>query len=769
MIVIRRFVRSFLLASGLFLAISVVAVAGLMYGSYRLSLESSGSSEASNVATIIAHNYGVGDLVSMRATLESLAVGRGWVWAQFSDIDGTVHWDIRESAGFGRTSTPEVDTSNVLYSQADVTNPSTGQKLGSFVLARNITGDRMGLMRELGVVIGAFLAFWLSFLGIIWWRARQAIVPIANMANSIRSRAAELSLDLRPTPGKDELAQISDWFQLLGDEWRAASQRALDNERLASVARTTTMLAHDIRRPFSTLKVGLDRLAAAGDNPTAVRELVQKIRDHVGKAFDQVNGLITDLMEISGEDTRLSQEVVDLPDMISTVISQIFHHEESLDIAFRYELKHTGKLFVDTLKLQRVLSNILENAKQAMNGSGTIWVATKSLSHSGGDAMEIVIGNDGPAIAREDLDQLFRAFFTKGKRGGTGLGLAICHKIIVAHGGSIECRSSIEGGTEFVLTLPTVGTGPCIVPPSLPLSSAEVRAAYISRSTPSSATAPVDPTLAEARTKIIDRAKALGRTINVLIVEDESVYAEGIKSILSSASDVATVVDVKLATNYNAALDLIVKQSFDLVISDVDLGKMSLSGFELVRQIRSIAPQSRICIHSNRSLASDYRTAIDCGADALLPKPMSPAHLLGLLLPQAEHDGPSAKAQATRPVAERPAQVVVVDDDVFILEAWQQILAGYHLHTFEHPEAVLDALERGDLSANAVDTVITDYYFDNAPNTTGLELARRLRAHGFRRIVAVTDERSARTATEFAAVLGKDEISSDLDMRQIFG
>ena len=72
-----------------------------------------------------------------------------------------------------------------------------------------------------------------------------------------------------------------------------------------------------------------------------------------------------------------------------------------------------------------------------------------------GGFTEFCIGNSDTLVPKAERDQLFEAFFTKGKKGGTGLGLAIGKKIVEAHGGAIWCESSKERGTEFFFTLPT--------------------------------------------------------------------------------------------------------------------------------------------------------------------------------------------------------------------------------------------------------------------------------------------------------------------------
>ena len=109
---------------------------------------------------------------------------------------------------------------------------------------------------------------------------------------------------------------------------------------------------------------------------------------------------------------------------------------------------------VDELKLQRVFSNIFINAFQAMKRrEGTLWIKTsedliKNLN-------TFCIGNSGSFIPKQELSQLFDAFYTKNKSYGTGLGLAIAQKIVMEHEGQIWCESSEEKqSVEFYFTLP---------------------------------------------------------------------------------------------------------------------------------------------------------------------------------------------------------------------------------------------------------------------------------------------------------------------------
>lgn len=73
-------------------------------------------------------------------------------------------------------------------------------------------------------------------------------------------------------------------------------------------------------------------------------------------------------------------------------------------------------------------------------------------------------------------------------------------------------------------------------------------------------------------------------------------------------------------------------ETFDLIISDIDLGAHPVNGFDLVREVRKLGCRALICIHSNRVVASDSQEALAAGADVFVPKPMGAEQLLRLLL-----------------------------------------------------------------------------------------------------------------------------------------
>lgn len=104
-----------------------------------------------------------------------------------------------------------------------------------------------------------------------------------------------------------------------------------------------------------------------------------------------------------------------------------------------------------TDQIRQVILNLLTNARDACQNGGQLTISTEAFV----EKIRISIGDSGCGIAPDDLDKIFKPFFsTKQEFSGTGLGLAVCHGIVQKHNGSISVDSELEKGSIFTITLP---------------------------------------------------------------------------------------------------------------------------------------------------------------------------------------------------------------------------------------------------------------------------------------------------------------------------
>lgn len=112
-------------------------------------------------------------------------------------------------------------------------------------------------------------------------------------------------------------------------------------------------------------------------------------------------------------------------------------------------------------QIQRVLLNLLINARQAMSEGGSLLIRLKNSNEAG--LVELSVRDSGSGIPPETLPHIFDSFFStksgpdESGKGGTGLGLAACKEIIDAHRGKIRVESSVGVGTAFTIRLPKAG------------------------------------------------------------------------------------------------------------------------------------------------------------------------------------------------------------------------------------------------------------------------------------------------------------------------
>jgi signal transduction histidine kinase len=487
-----------------------------------------------------------------------------------------------------------------------------------------------------GYVLGALAIALLAFLGVVIYSnlfiRAKIYEPIRRlnlaMTNPEESRRLAMSSVLAVGEIRVFVESISDLYE-----------KARQAETFAAIARTTQMLAHDVRKPFSLLRMGMRMLGRAQD-PEAVRQVLQRLMPEIDRAVSSVDGMISDVMEIGSSSTQLIKEPVSPESLIEVAIGEIFRVYPSVSISFLYDLHHVHMVEVHLQKVGRVFANIVGNAVQAIGQNGLMWFRTKQYD----GFVEFCIGNSGSFVQPEDLPKLFDAFFTSGKKGGTGLGLAIAQKVVTAHGGKIWCNSvktsdHPEGMVEFFFTLPVARAHKNKSTAILTRHSMEfVMAQYALAAVSELDAQSLHKGELSLAAEIIQASDQIGRPLRVLVVDDEIIYRHTLTSCLAWTAELKQALSFQQAANSDEALGFAKGHAYDLVITDVDMGPHSLNGFELVQELRAIGLKALICIHSNRIVAGDHLMGFNSGADAFLPKPIARAQLLCLVLQAAYRD-----------------------------------------------------------------------------------------------------------------------------------
>jgi signal transduction histidine kinase len=208
-------------------------------------------------------------------------------------------------------------------------------------------------------------------------------------------------------------------------------RRSIEGKHARSIEELSASIAHEIRNPITAAKSLVQQM---GEDP-ASRESVGYLR------FAREE-------EIEIRDLRFA-EVVD------SAFETFRDRVQRLGVRVESEIDTEGSMRGDAEKLRRVIINLLGNALDALEESGTEDPVIQVLAgeNLAGTELWLRVRDNGPGIDPEALHKIFSPFYTS-KTSGTGLGLAISKKLVDAHGGSIEAHSAPGDGTEFLLTFP---------------------------------------------------------------------------------------------------------------------------------------------------------------------------------------------------------------------------------------------------------------------------------------------------------------------------
>jgi signal transduction histidine kinase len=308
--------------------------------------------------------------------------------------------------------------------------------------------------RELGgTAILAVLAATLLSYGV----ARTVTRPLGAITATMREMAStgDLTRRIALSPNarwEDEDARLlATTFNSMTDSIERFQREAAQRERLSSLGRLSTVVAHEIRNPLMIIKTALRSLKQDPVQSPQVRAAVADIDEEVAR----LNRIVSEVLDFA-RPIKFELGPVDL-NALAEDAARAVGATEGPAVEIRPELaSNLPPVVTDGERLRLVLVNILTNARHAVlarldrPGPGAIRLIT-SVTAGGRIALEV--RDQGVGIAAEDLTRVFDPFFTT-RRTGTGLGLAISRNIIEGLGGTIGVSSRPGSGTDVRLELP---------------------------------------------------------------------------------------------------------------------------------------------------------------------------------------------------------------------------------------------------------------------------------------------------------------------------
>ncbi|PYN01059.1 MAG: PAS domain-containing sensor histidine kinase [Candidatus Rokuibacteriota bacterium] len=265
-----------------------------------------------------------------------------------------------------------------------------------------------------------------------------------------------------PSPdGPRELAVSSDRIIADGDRTgggvlalrnlepvRAVQSLVTYSQKLAALGRLTSGVAHEVKNPLNAMRIHLElvktRLAAG--TQTGVKDNLDVIAHEIQRLDRVVQGVLKFMRP---------QELNVGPVAVGSFLDEVARlmEPEAARAGTKIVLDIVPDLPAvsgDAELLQQACTNLVTNAIQAMPGGGEVTLAARRGPQG---TIEVRVSDEGVGIPPEDLDRVFRLYYTT-KPGGSGIGLSMVYRIVQLHDGRIDIESEMGRGTTMVLTLP---------------------------------------------------------------------------------------------------------------------------------------------------------------------------------------------------------------------------------------------------------------------------------------------------------------------------
>jgi signal transduction histidine kinase len=324
-----------------------------------------------------------------------------------------------------------------------------GEKLG-YIITKKQYADyaRESISYDLLLVlVTACIAFILNF-----------IFLFLSLKNRIlRNTSQVIDAAISPSHSKNTLNLDIGEYQLLADKIIFAKN---ENEKLLkqkALAETAASVAHDIRSPLAVMEMHLNKIQLTNqeENLGPLKQAVENIRavtkNLLHRYQNQSNG--TEKNDLLFEENGESEDrVIAIQPLINEIINEKLNEWNSADIKFEINLNAAllCLLNLPLIDLKRVLSNLLNNAFEAVSGNGTIKITANQLN----DNIIISIKDNGIGIPLHLIESVLSGKSTK--HPGKGLGLSTAVKFMHQINGTITINSTEKIGTEIILTAPSI-------------------------------------------------------------------------------------------------------------------------------------------------------------------------------------------------------------------------------------------------------------------------------------------------------------------------
>lgn len=303
----------------------------------------------------------------------------------------------------------------------------------------------------------------LAGTAIAWFLIRNVTRPLRQLRDSAEAVGRGDFSHRVSVTSQDECGELANVFNRMTGNLQASRQKLeetvtrlentqaqlVQSEKLSAIGEFVAGVTHELNNPLTSL-LGFSELLQG----TNVDERQRRYSDRIANSARRCQKIVQSLLSFARQHAP-ERKVTNLNELVESVIEIMAYEMRTSNIDVEKQLDPAlPKVLVDPHQVQQVFLNIVNNARQAMEGhqhSGTLCVRTESLL----GRVRVTLQDNGPGISEQNLKKIFDPFFTTKEAGkGTGLGLSLSYGIIQEHGGTIRAESKVGAGAMFIIELP---------------------------------------------------------------------------------------------------------------------------------------------------------------------------------------------------------------------------------------------------------------------------------------------------------------------------
>jgi signal transduction histidine kinase len=280
--------------------------------------------------------------------------------------------------------------------------------------------------------------------GVGWFLAKRAlsgIEEVTRAAIDITNGALDRRVPVKRN--RDEIDRLADAFNTMVDRVQGL---------IGQMKEITENIAHDLRSPITRMR-GMAEMALTDENTGEEQAAITgTIIEECDRLLEMINAML-DISEAESGLMKLNAEPVDLAALLRDVCDLFQPVAENRSLEILMEVPESVAVPGEPRKLQRVFSNLIDNALKYTPKGGSVNITIEE----GAKDTVVTVKDTGDGIAETDLPHIFDRFF-RGEKSrstpGSGLGLSLARAFVLAHRGTITATSTPGLGSEFTIMLP---------------------------------------------------------------------------------------------------------------------------------------------------------------------------------------------------------------------------------------------------------------------------------------------------------------------------